>query len=207
MPEKIRLAKLYIEHASFLFDLLVITQTILKLFGIRPVLLKVRISAPPQAIEDTATFKFLYKYRRILLMILDVFLITLANYWAFWLRFDGEIPPHAYQLFSELLPWLILIRGVSFLVFRVNEGMWRYVSMWDVKKIVIGVLAGTVGFYGVVAVTLGLAAYPRSVYIIDSILLVGLLVGITNRCPAISRAKGAESHEAGFDYRSWRCRS
>ena len=178
IPEKIRLGKLYIEHASFAFDLAIMAQTMLKLFGFRTVLLKVRPSQPPDEIEDTAVFKFLYRYRRILLMVLDVGLIVLANYLAFWLRFDGRILASDYRIFTDMLPWLIVIRGASFMYFRLNEGMWRYVSIWDLKKIFVGVLSGTVIFYGIVVWVIGVTAYPRSVFIIDSILLIGFLVGI-----------------------------
>ena len=178
IPEKIRVGKLYIEHASFSFDLAIIAQTLLKLFGFRSVFLKVRPSQRSEEIEDTAVFKFLYRYRQFLFIILDVGLIVLANYLAFWLRFDGQIFEGAYQLFTSMLPWLIVIRGASFVLFRLNEGLWRYVSIWDLKKIVVGVLSGTVVFYGFVAWVLGVIGYPRSVFIIDSILLIGFLVGI-----------------------------
>ena len=178
IPEKIRLGKLYIEHASFAFDLAIMAQTMLKLFGFRTVLLKVRPSQPPDEVEDTAVFKFLYRYRRILLMVLDVGLIALANYLAFWLRFDGRILASDYRIFTDMLPWLIVIRGASFMYFRLNEGLWRYVSIWDLKKILVGVLSGTVVFYGIVVWVIGVIAYPRSVFIIDSILLIGFLVGI-----------------------------
>jgi FlaA1/EpsC-like NDP-sugar epimerase len=77
-----------------------------------------------------------------------------------------------------MLPWLIVIRGASFMYFRINEGLWRYVSIWDLKKIFVGVLSGTVIFYGIVVWVIGVTAYPRSVFIIDSILLIGFLVGI-----------------------------
>ena len=153
-------------------------QTLLKLFGFRTVLLKVRPSQRPEEIEDTAVFKFLYRYRRFLFIVFDVGLIVLANYLAFWLRFDGQILASDYRLFTDMLPWLIVIRGASFMFFRLNEGLWRYVSIWDVKKILVGVLSGTVVFYGIVAWVLGVTGYPRSVYIIDSILLIGLLVGV-----------------------------
>ncbi len=178
IPEKIRLGKLYIEHASFAFDLALIAQTMLKLFGFRTVLLKVRPSQRSEEIEDTAVFKMLYRYRRILVMVLDVGLIVLANYLAFWLRFDGLIPAKEIQLFIDMLPWLIVIRGTAFMLFRLNEGLWRYVSIWDLKKILVGVLSGTVVFYGLLAWVIGFAGYPRSVFIIDSILLIGFLVGI-----------------------------
>lgn len=178
IPEKIRLGKLYIEHASFAFDLTIMAQTMLKLFGFRAGLLKLRPSQGSEEIEDTAVFKFLYRYRGILLMALDVGLIVLANYLAFWLRFDGRIPANSYQLFVEMLPWLLVIRGVSFMFFRLNEGLWQYVSIWDVKKILMGVLSGTVLFWGIVNWVFVPSGFPRSVFIIDSILLIGFLVGI-----------------------------
>jgi len=178
LPEKIRLAHLYLEHASFTFDLVVIAQTLLKVFGIRAVLLKLRASPHQEDLEDTPIFKFLLRYRRILLTVLDVGLIVLANYVAFWLRFDGQIPAEAHRLFIGMLPWLLVIRGLAFVVFRLNEGLWRYVSIWDVKKIVVGVLTGTLAFYGVVAWGFEATEYPRAIYFMDSIVLVGLLVGL-----------------------------
>jgi len=178
LPEKIRLAHLYLEHASFTFDLAVIAQTLLKVFGIRAVLLKLRASPRQEDLEDTPIFKFLLRYRRILLTVLDVGLIVLANYVAFWLRFDGQIPAEAHRLFIGMLPWLLVIRGLAFVVFRLNEGLWRYVSIWDVKKIVVGVLTGTLAFYGVVAWGFEATEYPRAIYFMDSIVLVGLLVGL-----------------------------
>ena len=64
------------------------------------------------------------------------------------------------------------------MLFSLNEGLWRYVSIWDVKKILVGVISGTAVFYGIVSWGLGVSGYPRSVFIIDSIVLIGFLVGI-----------------------------
>ena len=181
LPEKIRLEKLYIEHASFVFDLAVIAQTLLQLLGMRSVILKVtdRDSHDEVAfLESSVVFQILSKYRRPIIIMFDLALIVLANYLAFWLRFDGQIPSDATQLFLKTLPWLIVIRGIAFMVFRLNEGLWRYISIWDLKKIVGGVLAGTMAFYGLVSWGFGFTGYPRSIYIIDSILLVGFLCGI-----------------------------
>ena len=181
LPEKIRLAKLYIEHASFVFDLAVIAQTFLQLLGLRSVILKVmdRDSHDEVAfLESSVVFQFLSKYRRSIIIIFDLTLIILANFLAFSLRFDGQIPSDATQLFLKTLPWLIGIRGIAFMVFRLNEGLWRYISIWDLKKIVGGALTGTMAFYCLVNWGFGFSEYPRSIYIIDSILLVGFLSGI-----------------------------
>lgn len=181
LPEKIRLAKLYIEHASFVFDLAVIAQTLLQLLGVRSVILKVTDRDTHDEVaflEGTVVFQLLSKYRRPIIITIDLVLIALANYFAFWLRFDGLIPSDTNDLFLKTLPWLIVIRGIAFMVFRLNEGLWRYISIWDLKKIVGGVLAGTMAFYCLVTWGLGFTGYPRSIYIIDSILLIGFLCGI-----------------------------
>ena len=181
LPEKIRLARLYIEHASCLFDLAVIAQTMLQLLGMRSVILKVtdRDNHDEVAVfESSVVFQLLTKYRRPIIITLDLALIVLAYYSAFWLRFDGHIPSDATQIFLKTLPGLLVIRGIAFMVFRLNEGLWRYMSIWDLKKITGGVLAGTMAFYGFVSLGFGVTGYPRSIFIIDSILLVGFLCGI-----------------------------
>jgi FlaA1/EpsC-like NDP-sugar epimerase/lipopolysaccharide/colanic/teichoic acid biosynthesis glycosyltransferase len=181
LPEKIRLAKLYIEHASLAFDLAVIAQTLLQLLGMRSVILKVtdRDNHDEVAVfESSVVFQLLTKYRRPIIITLDLALIVLAYYLAFWLRFDGHIPSDATQIFHKTLPGLLVIRGIAFMVFRLNEGLWRYMSIWDLKKITGGVLAGTLAFYGFVRLGFGITGYPRSIFIIDSILLVGFLCGI-----------------------------
>ena len=181
LPEKIRLAKLYIEHASLVFDLAVIFQTLLQLLGLRSVILKVTDRDDQDEVaflESSVVFRFLSKYRRPIIISFDLAFIVLANYLAFFLRFDGQISSDASQLFLMTLPWLIVIRVIAFMVFRLNEGLWRYISIWDLKKIVGGVIAGTVAFYALVYWGFSFTEYPRSIYIIDSILLIGFLCGI-----------------------------
>jgi FlaA1/EpsC-like NDP-sugar epimerase/lipopolysaccharide/colanic/teichoic acid biosynthesis glycosyltransferase len=181
LPEKIRLARLYIEHASFVFDLVVIAQTLLQLLGLRSVILKVtdRDNHDEVAVFETSViFQLLSKYRRPIIVSIDLALIVLAYYSAFWLRFDGQIPSDVTQLFLTTLPWLVLIRAIAFMVFRLNEGLWRYMSIWDLKKILGGVLAGTIVFFTLVNWGFGFTGFPRSIYVIDSVLLVAFLCGI-----------------------------
>ena len=122
--------------------------------------------------------KFLLKYRRLFVVVFHLVLVVLANYLAFWLRFDGQVPGEQWVLFTQMLPWLLAIRGLTFLPFRLYEGLWRYTSIGDLRSIIGGVLVSTLVFYGLVHWGLSLTGYPKSVFLIDSILLVSLLGGV-----------------------------
>lgn len=182
LPEKIRLAELYISRSSFLFDLAIIVQTLLRLMNIPVVVCEIPgLPVTPMKIQSitSATMKgVILKWRRPVIVLLDIGLIVLANYLAFWLRFDGSIPGDVAEGFLKSLPWLVGIRGAAFALFRLNEGLWRYTSIWDFQNIIIGVTSSTLAFYGWVHWGMGNIPYPGSIYVIDSCLLVGFLTGV-----------------------------
>jgi FlaA1/EpsC-like NDP-sugar epimerase len=118
------------------------------------------------------------RWRRPLAVVLHLSLIVASNYGAFWLRFDGEIPAPERALCLQALPSLLFIRGVAFYRFRLFQGLWRYTSLWDLRNIVFGVGSSSLVFYVLVHWTRGQEAYPRSVFLIDTLLLVCLVGGI-----------------------------
>jgi FlaA1/EpsC-like NDP-sugar epimerase len=120
----------------------------------------------------------LYRFRLTVLLVLHIGLIVIANQAAFWLRFDGATPLQQQPFERTLLPLLILIRLATFVPLRLHEGVWRYASIWDLRNIVIGVLFSTVVFWLVIHGVMQLGSYPRSVIIIDSVLLICLMGGV-----------------------------
>jgi FlaA1/EpsC-like NDP-sugar epimerase len=113
-----------------------------------------------------------------LIVVVHIGLIVFANYLAFWLRFDGGIPGDVLQLMSAMLPWLMLIRGITFIPFRLYKGLWRYTGIRDLRNIIFGVISSSIVFYVLVHFGFGLTDYPRSVFIVDSLLLIFLMGGI-----------------------------
>src|SRR4051812_29293082 len=116
------------------------------------------------------------RFRRVVSIAVQVVIVALSNGAAFALRFDGNAPDWAITSFWTMLPWLVAIRGLMFIPFRMYEGLWRYTSIYDLRALIGGVVTSTILFYAVVR-SLG-PAYPRSIFITDAILLVLMLGGL-----------------------------
>ncbi len=117
------------------------------------------------------------KFRRPLIVGFHIVLIVLANYLAFWIRFDGVIPGGELALMIQMIPWLILIRGLMFVPLQLYKGLWRYTGIWDLRNVIVGVIGSTVLFCILVYWIYGLKGYPLSIFIIDSLLLIFFMGG------------------------------
>jgi FlaA1/EpsC-like NDP-sugar epimerase len=136
--------------------------------------------APPSDANLTwrlALLVQLVRFRRPVVIFLHLALIGLANYIAFALRFDGAVPPEQVVNFLDMLPWLLMIRAITFVPFRLYHGLWRYTGIWDLVNIIGATLVSTVVFYGVVHGIFGRLTYFRSIFIIDTVVLIVLMGG------------------------------
>jgi FlaA1/EpsC-like NDP-sugar epimerase len=118
------------------------------------------------------------RFRRPLVVATHIVLIAASNYAAIWLRFDGEIPPESWEPWLSVLPLLIVVRAVTFIPLRLYEGLWRYTSIWDLRNLMVGVALSSAVSYVLTHFIWRVVDYPRSVYVIDAILLVLLLGGV-----------------------------
>ena len=142
-------------------------------------------------------------WRRPIVVGVHIVLICLSNYVAFLLRFDGEIPDPQAPLVVQMLPWLVAVRALVFVPFRLYEGMWRYASIWDLRNIIAAVGLSSVLFYILVHYGFGETAYSRSIFFIDSILLICFMGGL-RLSKVVSRDWTARRAPACAHLRRWR---
>lgn len=121
---------------------------------------------------------WILKCRRLFIATFHIVLIVCANYLAFWFTFEGAIPTKQILVWRQMLPWLIVIRGLTFIPFRLYGGLWRYTGIWDLRNIVLAVSGSTGLFMIVVYWGFQLREYPRSVLVMDAMLLICLMGGI-----------------------------
>lgn len=105
-------------------------------------------------------------------------LILAANLSAFALRFDADIPPEYQRIMWSYMPAVLLIFGSGLWVFGIQRGLWRYVGLHDLGRILTASLISATAFYGIVHLLFGHTAYPRSVIILTGVLSGLYLAGI-----------------------------
>src|SRR5215470_12038482 len=105
----------------------------------------------------------------------DIVACAVAWLAAFWLRFNLEIPELYAWIAWSSLAWVVPVHAALFWAFGLYRGLWRYASLPDLKRIL-----GSIGV-AAVAVTALLfmirAGVPRSVFILNPILLLGFMGG------------------------------
>lgn len=112
------------------------------------------------------------------IVIVSDIILTILSYWlSYLLRFNFAIPDIQIANLLKSLPVLVVLRLITFHVFGLYKGMWRYASMNDLIRILKAITAGTVVFSAYVAFYFRAMSFPRSVIIIDWFILITFLGG------------------------------
>jgi FlaA1/EpsC-like NDP-sugar epimerase len=116
---------------------------------------------------------------RIWQLVADAGLVALAWYLAFELRFDRGVPPYYETLFRRTILIVVAIKLVVFVMAGFYERWWRYVSIRDMWSAMRGVTAASLvsGLTVYFLSPVSQVRLPRSVAIMDWLLLLGLIAG------------------------------
>ncbi len=120
----------------------------------------------------------LLDYRSLVVIGTQLTLIVAANLTAFELRFDADVPPQYRLMMWRHLPVVLLVFGSGLWVFGIQRGLWRYVGLHDLGRILWASFTGATVLYGVTHLLLGSTGYPRSVIILTGVLSGLYLAGI-----------------------------
>ena len=108
----------------------------------------------------------------------DLLMVPIAWFGAYWLRFNlDSFPPGFFDQALMLLPVIGIAQGGMFWYFGLYRGIWRFASIPDLMRIVKAVTAGVVVAATASFILTRLQGVPRSVFILDGILLMLLLGG------------------------------
>lgn len=113
----------------------------------------------------------MYK-RRLLEVMLDVCLVSLAYYAAYRLRFGGPQFAAMFPSFLSSLPLVLGIQMVAFFFVGVYRGVWRYFSLMDGVTLAKGVIFGTLAQVFVILYLYRFESYSRGVFVIYASLIM-----------------------------------
>lgn len=117
---------------------------------------------------------FAYK-RRIFEVLLDATLAGVALVSAFLLRFDGEIPADTARDLGRVFPVLLGTKVAVLLAVGAYDGVWQYIGVRDVMRLVRGSALATALTFVIVAIWIRLGTLSRGALLIDAILFASLL--------------------------------
>ncbi|MBI1284789.1 MAG: NAD-dependent epimerase/dehydratase family protein [Thiobacillus sp.] len=115
---------------------------------------------------------------RIVTVILhDILAAALAWIGAYWLRFNLAIPPEYLAAALSTMAWVVPLQTVVFWRFGLYRGIWRFASLPDLKRIMLAVgIAALLSPLVLILFRIS-AVVPRSVLILDPLLLLIIMGG------------------------------
>lgn len=108
----------------------------------------------------------------------DLVMVPVAWFLAYWFRFNLGSVPHDIlaQALRMLIP-VMLIQGVSYWVFGLYRGIWRFASIPDFMRIVKAVVVGSIFAAAIIAFFTRMEYVPRSVFPLYCLFLMTFLGG------------------------------
>jgi FlaA1/EpsC-like NDP-sugar epimerase len=123
------------------------------------------------------TLELHFNPRSVTIILHDILVAALAWLGAYWLRFNLAVPPEFQAAAMSTLLWVVPLQALVFWRFGLYRGIWRFASLPDLKRIVMAVGLAAVMIPGVLILFRVSAVVPRSVLILDPLLLLIVMGG------------------------------
>ena len=115
--------------------------------------------------------------RTLLAMLHDFVAAAIAWSFAYLLRFNFEPPENFLEEMMHTLVWVVPLQGIIFWRFGLYQGIWRYASMADLRRIFLSVITAASSIPLVLWMFRVSAVVPRSVLVINPVLLLLIMGG------------------------------
>lgn len=165
------------EYATLCLSIYII---FLGLFGIY--LGKVKVFAEPTDAEIRGHWtpivsKLFYK-RNVAEILLDSTIVASSYYLAYLLRFENPTDLSANAgTYVQSLPLVVASCIMSFYVYRIYEGIWKFISVNDIMRFLKSTIMGTLTAVVIITLVYRFQGYSRTVFIIFNILLFVSMLG------------------------------
>jgi FlaA1/EpsC-like NDP-sugar epimerase len=116
--------------------------------------------------------------RSVLVFLHDLVMVVIAWALGYWLRFNLDLPPEVMRAMGSTLLVVVPVQGAIMYTFGMYRGLWRFASVADLRQLLIGCGVAGMATPAALAMTQQLQLVPRSVLVLDPLLLVILLGGL-----------------------------
>jgi FlaA1/EpsC-like NDP-sugar epimerase len=115
--------------------------------------------------------------RPFLAFVHDLAVSFLAWLLAHWLRFNLDVPSPHWDVMWKTVILVVPLQAIFFWRFKLYRGIWRYASLPDLKRILMAVFFAALGTSMLLYMLRFTDNLPRSVLLLDPILLVLMMGG------------------------------
>jgi FlaA1/EpsC-like NDP-sugar epimerase len=115
--------------------------------------------------------------RTFLALLHDIVVTIVAWLSAYLLRFNFAIPEEFTTSMLQSLSWVVSLQAFVFVAFGLYRGVWRFASVSDLKRIFLAIATATALITAALFMLQTGIVIPRSVIILDPILLILMMGG------------------------------
>jgi FlaA1/EpsC-like NDP-sugar epimerase len=108
------------------------------------------------------------------LLLVDLALVLLAGWLAFWLRFNFDIPGEFSRLALLASPWCVVGYGLGLTSARVYRQVWSYIGLPELRQLATGIALGGL-LTAALVLMLRIPDFPRSVLLLQPLIALVLL--------------------------------
>ncbi len=124
-------------------------------------------------------------FKKVLVIAHDLGAVVVCWLLAYWLRFNLEVPAVFFSNMPDVLLPVLIIHTLTYQLFGLYRGIWRYASLMDLRRIILAVTLAAL-LVAASVLMFSLPGVPRSVLVLHPVLLILLMGG------------------SRFVYRAWR---